>query len=83
MNVQQQSNPTHFHQITLDQQYDQCYIFDDLQFVIILETSGEKVIITQASQTHSNIQLISINVWLLLFLDTYCINTRHQWSAIQ
>ena len=55
MNFQQQSNPTQFHQITLDQKYDKCYIFDDSQFAILIGITDDKadhnkVVVTQVNE---------------------------------
>lgn len=41
----------------LDQIYDQCYIFDDVQFAIVIRITDQmNVVITQVSQTYSNQQ---------------------------
>ena len=57
MKFEQQSKPTQFDR-PLDQRYDQCYIFDELEFAIVIRITDEKkVIVTQVSQTHSNQQL--------------------------
>ena len=45
MNVQQQSNPTH--QITLIQEYDNCYIFDDLEFAILIGFTYGKILVVE------------------------------------
>ena len=75
MNLQQQSNPTHFHQITLDRKYDKCYIFDDLEFAILIGFTDDKT-------DHNNVVVTQVNEY---GIDISSIKHRfhHQWIDIQ